>query len=140
MSGAHAHLRAYLWLILVLLLFGIVFFFFVKVPTSQTPAVSMTTGTTAPPAPTASDYVSAQQSFQYLVSYTVSGFHPTTLAVKTGQTIRFTNNSPDQISIQGPGGRSSLLSQSAYWQYTATSTGSQVFKAGNSAITVAVTK
>lgn len=41
--------------------------------------------------------------FQSLVSYTDGGFEPTTLTVKRGDTVRFTNNSSDDVWIAAYG-------------------------------------
>lgn len=42
-------------------------------------------------------------SFQYLISYTDTGFAPSTLTVKQGQTVRFTNNSSRQLWVASIG-------------------------------------
>jgi|GEM_PF-3743899 plastocyanin len=146
MQGSHVHFRAYLALLIILML--LVGFFYelyslgVIGGVSQT-AVQQTVSPFPPSAPAATeaDLVTAQQSFNYLVSYTVSGFHPTTLTMKAGQTVRFTDNSPDPITIAGAGTSSPVLEQSMYWQYAATKTGTLTFTGNNqSGITVTVTK
>jgi hypothetical protein len=145
MQGSHSHLRAYTALLLILIV--LVGFFYALYSLGvinslyQSPA-QQAKGPFPPsaPAPTAADLVTAQQSFNYLVSYTVSGLHPTTLKMKTGETIRFTDNSPNQITIAGANTSSPQLQQGMYWQYTATKTGAIKFTAGSSAITVTVTK
>ena len=58
-------------------------------------------------APRPQDYASAQQGFQYLVSYTADGFVPNALSVKKGETVRFTNNSGGGLWVASaalPGG------------------------------------
>jgi plastocyanin len=139
MSASHVHLRAYVWLVIILILaVGLVYFL------AGGPFMQSTPQTTAfpknAPAPTAADQVSAQQSFQYVVSYTVSGFHPSAFSMKAGQTVRFTNNSPDQILIQGADASSPALGQSMYWLYTAAKAGTVAFTAGNSSVTITVTQ
>jgi plastocyanin len=145
-QGSHIHLRAYLWLIFILIaiagfLYALYAFEIVLSRPEQPSSATLTS--TFPqnmPAPTTADVVSAQQSFQYLVSYTVSGFHPTVLSINSGETVRFVNNSPDQITIEGTAIASSMLSQGANWQYTAASAGTLTFKAGYSTLTVTVMK
>src|SRR5580658_8206279 len=100
MQGPHSHLRAYTALVLVLIFLGL--FLYGLYSFFGTPGSNTNTQTTLPtsiPMPTPQDEVSAQQPFQYLVSYTVSGFHPTSLSIQEGQTVRFTNNSSDTITI-----------------------------------------
>jgi len=45
------------------------------------------------------DKLAASSGFQHLVSYTDTGFEPDTLTVEDGETVRFTNNSSDDIWI-----------------------------------------
>ena len=145
MQGSHSHLRAYTALLLILILFAGFFYElyslgviggFSQVPAQQAP----TPFPPSAPAPTAADQVSAQQSFNYLVSYTVSGFHPTSLTMKMGETIRFTDNSPSAITIALGGVASPALQRGMYMQYTATEVGTLTFTTGDSSITVTVTK
>jgi plastocyanin len=144
MQGSHSHLRAYTALLLILILL-VGFFYelyslgviggFSQAPAQQAP----TPFPPSAPVPTAADQVSAQQSFQYIVSYTVSGFHPTSLTMKTGETIRFSNNTSDPLSIGGAAS-SPAIPHGGYWQYTASQTGTDVFTAAGSSIEVTVTK
>jgi len=80
-------------------------------------------------------------TFQYLVSYNGTGFSPTTLTVKEGDTIRFTNNSSGQLWVASVGvgttdiypGSSSCggsafdscgpLQSGGFWQFTLTKSG-----------------
>ena len=71
------------------------------------------------PAPTPKDYVTAQHGFQYLVSYTDSGFVPSTISVNKGETIRFTNNASGTLRISLAGS----LARGAYLEYTFTKSG-----------------
>lgn len=71
----------------------------------------------APTPPTQQQLQQLQNSpatFQYLVSYTDKGFQPDTLAVKKGQTVRFTNNSSAQLWVASIG-------EGAYQIYPGTS-------------------
>lgn len=70
------------------------------------------------PAPTPKDYVAAQKGFQYIVSYTDTGFVPRTLAVKKGETVRFTNNSGAVLNLSLAG--AAALVHGAYFEYTFT--------------------
>ena len=140
-------MRAYTALVFILIVLVGVFYAIYSLGfiggVSQAPVQQTTTHfPPTAPIPTAADLVTAQQSFNYLVSYTVSGFHPTTLKMKTGETIRFTDNSPNQITIAGTGDASSTLQQGMYWQYIVkvTNPGIVTFTAGNSRLTVTVTK
>ena len=45
----------------------------------------------------------ASKGFQALVSYTDTGFEPTELTIKEGETIRFTNNSSDKLWVAASG-------------------------------------
>jgi hypothetical protein len=138
------HLRAYIWLLVILLVvgaivYGLYNFFGTRQVSTQT-TIQQNGFPAHAPTPTAADQVAAQQPFQYLISYTVSGFHPTTLSAKVGQTIRIIDNAPQQIVIQAPSGSSPTLSQNMYWQYTAAAAGTETFTASNSKLTLSVTK
>lgn len=47
--------------------------------------------------------LAASTGFQYLVSYTGSGFEPADLRIKKGETVRFTNNSSGSMWIAARG-------------------------------------
>jgi len=88
------------------------------------------------PAPTAAvlAQLATSPAFQYLVSYSDSGFVPRTLTVKQGETIRFTNNShadlwlassstPLYPSVQNGCGSSALdscqpIPPGGFWEFT----------------------
>lgn len=55
----------------------------------------------APPpmTPLMQEVLANSNGFQYLVSYTDSGFEPATLAVQAGETVRFTNNSSQNLWV-----------------------------------------
>lgn len=143
MTGPNPHLRAYVWLLAILLLlcgFAYALYSFgIGAPAQQSQTTLPSYPSDLPPLKP-QDSTGQQQPFQYLVSYTVSGFHPTALSINAGQTIRFTSNDPTAITIQTAGAQSPTLSQNMYWQYTPTKAGTLTFTAGNSTITVTVTK
>jgi len=111
------------------------------------PIAEESTSEYVPPAPplTVSDMVAAQPAhgFQLLVSYTDRGFEPRTATIRSGDTVRFTNNSHEQLwvaaatnssgalypSIQNGCGSSALdsckaLNPGEYWEFTFGATGS----------------
>ena len=140
MSEAHAHWRAYLALLVILILiagfFAAMSYMFGFGAVTQN--TSDLTAYVPPPPPTAQDAVSAQQSFQYLVVYTANGFKPASLTMDSGETVRFSNVTPIPIVIQSAAAQSPSLPQGEYWQYTASSTGTFTFVAGNSSIVITV--
>ncbi len=144
MLGPHAHMRAYVALLVVLLLivgfsYGIYSFFGAR-PQRSTPIPEQTNAlpnypSTLPPL-RPQDSVDQQQPFQYLVSYVDSGPHPTTIGMKVGETVRFINNSSGPITITGADGGSVPLAHGAYWQWTASGKGVTTFKLGDSNVTI----
>ncbi|OGG57501.1 hypothetical protein A2853_04035 [Candidatus Kaiserbacteria bacterium RIFCSPHIGHO2_01_FULL_55_17] len=92
------------------------------------------------PTPRPADYVEAQGGFQYLVSYTDTGFEPTVLTVKRGETVRFTNNSSVPLMVAQAGTSAETpcapellkscrtLGHGEYWEYTFTSAGTVDFR------------
>jgi plastocyanin len=90
------------------------------------------------PAPTPKDYVAAQTGFQYLVSYNATGFHPTSLIVKKGETVRFTNNSSGIVQFSLGATQSSALVHGQYWQYTFSTSGNFIYSDGTAKGTVTV--
>jgi plastocyanin len=75
------------------------------------------------PTPTKADLVTAQHGFQYLISYTSGGFKPAALAIKKGETIRFTNVSPVLLQVSVEAAQSSALNQGEYWEHTFSTAG-----------------
>lgn len=75
------------------------------------------------PQPTAGDYVSAQKGFQYIVSYSDTGFSPTAFSIKKGETVRFVNNASSVLNLTIGTGEARALVRGAYVQYTAEQTG-----------------
>lgn len=71
------------------------------------------------PAPSAEDFTDFQTAFQYLVSYTDSGFRPAALTVLKGETIRIANNSSLSVELRFEGDATMSLSARSYLQYTA---------------------
>ena len=121
--------RHYLrWIVLLVVL---ILAYFVWRIVFSVPSPQMSTAATIPelvipnaPRATATDYVAAQQDFQYLVSYTDAGFSPTTLRVKKGETVRFTNNASTEIGFTIASGTPQTIAHGAYVQYTASTSGS----------------
>lgn len=139
MSKRHAHFNAYLALLIILIavsgfLYGLYAFFGAGSPASSAPQQAIPFQKA--PTPTAADYTAAQQSFQYVVSYTSSGFRPSALSIKVGQTVRFTNLTANAVVIKDAGTSSPSLAQNMYWQYTASKAGTSTFTAGGSSITI----
>jgi len=120
--------------------------------------VSLTSSTAQPPSPQVLHELEQSPTFQYVVSYTDQGFQPSTLTVKKGATVRFSNNSSNNLWIASfgtashqiyPGtsvcGGSSFdscesLSRGDFWQFTFNETGVWEFKnnAVNSVGTIVV--
>ena len=104
----------------------------------------------APPAPplTASEMIAAQdpKGFQLLVSYVNTGFEPQNATIKVGDTVRFTNNSTENMWVAAIGTAANPLypgtsncSASAfdscgplqpgyYWEFTFTQKGTWEFQ------------
>ena len=98
-----------------------------------------------PPPPTAADMIVAQDphGFQLFISYSDRGFEPKDAKIHSGDTVRFTDNSSEDLWIgaAGPGdlypgtsscGTSALdtchaLKQGEYWQFTFTKKGTWGF-------------
>ncbi len=89
------------------------------------------------PPPTASDLVSAQQGFQHLVQYTDTGLHPSSLTVTSGEIVRFTNASFEDVQLTG-NGQSHALSHGQYWEYSPANRGTSLFAASSSEIVITV--
>ncbi|MFA7309567.1 MAG: hypothetical protein WC050_01545 [Candidatus Paceibacterota bacterium] len=83
----------------------------------------------APP-PMPKDYVTAQNGFQYLVSYTDSGFIPAQFSIKNAETVRFTNNSGTTLRLFIANTPLVSLGRGAYFEYTFTKTGVATFSDG----------
>lgn len=142
------HLRAYLWLLVVIAaLAALAYFFHIGSPAGSTmgstqpafaPTGSASSGSTQPniPAPTPQDMVTAQHGFQYLVQYTATGFHPQSLTVKKGETVRFTNNASGPTIISGAQRTSSTLAHGQYWEFTAATAGTFTFTSAGTSMTI----
>ena len=123
----HTH-RTYAWAIIFLLaILAAVFVwqvYFSSPPPLPVATLSIPKGFPKDaPAPTRSDFVSAQKGFQYLVSYTVIGFQPANLIVNKGETVRFTNNASGLLQIALADTRSPVITHGEYWEYTFTNAG-----------------
>lgn len=90
------------------------------------------------PAPKPQDYVAAQKGFQYLVSYSDSGFHPMALSVKKGEAIRFTNNSDTSLRLSLSNTRIASFGHAEYFEYAFTKTGSFTFSDGMNVVVIDV--
>jgi len=96
-----------------------------------------------PPSPETLAYLAQSKGFQYLVSYTDRGFEPRRLTVKKGETVRFTNNSSEDLWVAAGGeklyprdangcGSSALdscrpIGQGEFWEFTFESNGTWMF-------------
>lgn len=119
-----------------------------QVPTvtagSQSPPHSDATN---PPPPTSADTVQAEASepFQFVITYTDTGFEPRVSRIPAGKTVRFTNSSTGPLWVAADSaaghlypaamdecGSSALdscqaLSPERYWQFTFTQKGTWAF-------------
>jgi len=68
-------------------------------PAPATTTASPTSGEAPALSPEAAAAFAKSHGFQYLVSYTDRGFEPPALSVKKGETVRFSNNSKDDLWI-----------------------------------------
>jgi hypothetical protein len=137
MFGPHRRARFYvILLILLLVLIGALYFFGIGRP--ATVRGPFTSRTDIPPgfpqdipAPTQNDVASAQQSFQALVQYTGSGFHPSTINIKKGDTVRFINTAQNTLTLSISGATTTqTLAHGAYYQVTFTQIGTSSFNDG----------
>src|SRR6185312_8803915 len=96
------------WLIALILILGVMIVISVHAHPAATQAPINTqldaNGVLIPPPqppPTPSDEINAPDShpFQHLVSYTNTGFAPSSLTITVGDTVRFTNNSTGELWV-----------------------------------------
>jgi plastocyanin len=107
------------------------------------PVAATPDGTSIPSlTPAVQAQLAASHGFQYLVSYTGRGFEPATLTIKKGETVRFTNNSDEDLWVAATGasgkvypaasnnecGQSAFdscvsISRGGFWEFTFTRTG-----------------
>ena len=137
----HPTHRYFLWLALLvvaLALLGFVFGFGLLSPSpaENTPAPAGFPAEAPPPQP--QDYVAAQKGFQYLVSYTATGFAPAALDADVGETVRFTNNSDGTLRLSLSGEQTASLERAAYFEYTFYKAGTFVFSDGTNTSVVTV--
>ena len=71
--------------------------------------------------------LSTSKGFQALISYTDRGFEPGMLSIKKGETVRFTNNSSNdlQVAIRGDSSSSNIAPQ-YFWEHTFEASGAYV--------------
>jgi len=139
MPPAHPTHRYFLWLALLLIALALLGFAFgfgllSPAPAENTPA-PVGFPAEAPP-PKAQDYVVAQKGFQYLVSYSDSGFHPVTLSVKRGETVRISNNSDGLLRLLFENAQITSLNRGEYYEYTFANAGAFAYSDGTSEMTV----
>ena len=101
MDGIKRELRL---LVLLLIIIGVAFVWYLiaGAPRQATPQSGAQSGAqTAPPpfTPEIAAQLAKSHGFQMLVSYTDRGFEPTKTSIKTGEAIRFTNNSSRTLWI-----------------------------------------
>lgn len=138
-------------LIVVLVVIAVILTIFGAWPSQQENIPAVTSATSTLPIPTPPSAAVLQQlaqhpSVQDLVSYTGNGFEPNSLSVKKGGTVRFTNNSNEDLWIASIGtdandiypGTSSCggstfdscqtLHPGDFWEFTFTAPGSYTFQ------------
>jgi plastocyanin len=141
----HAHLRAYLWLVAILVLVAVVAAVLNVTLFGAAPrqiSAQESSSPVPPLTPAEQAQLAASHGFQYLVSYTDGGFEPSTLTIKKGETVRFTNNSDEDLWVAAtgasgtiyPAGSGNECGQSAFdscvvlhhgdfWEFTFTQAG-----------------
>ena len=134
MPGSHPHLRAYLWLVVILLLVaivaGVLNTTLFKTASAPQEASLQSYPADLPPL-TPQDSIGQQQGFQALVQYTASGFHPSTLTLKKGDTVRFINTTQNTLTLSlSNATKKQTLSHGAYYEVTFTKAGTSSFSDG----------
>jgi plastocyanin len=140
---SHTHLRAYLWAIAILALVAIVAAIlnatlFKTAPAPQQQTTLQSYPASLPPlAP--QDSIGQQQGFQALVQYTASGFHPATVSIKKGDTVRFINTTAQTLTLSlSNATQKQTLSHGAYYEQDFTKIGTFSFSDGVTKGTVTV--
>lgn len=146
MSESRHHIRAYL-IVLALLLLSVAIFGALSILVGsgepdgvQDQTVHLPEGfpRTAPP-PTANDIAVAQRGFQHLVAYTSAGFRPASFVMKSGEIVRFVNNTAAPAQISYAHAASPMLSPGQYWEHSAVATTTQfTYSAGGFSGTVRI--
>ena len=95
-----------------------------SIPLHEATGERIRQGTLPPPSLSTSTALKLQKShgFQALVSYTDRGFEPQTVTIKTGQTVRFSNNSSHKLWVGATSTPSSASGQATHATYPAEST------------------
>ncbi len=114
--------------------------------TSETDSVVRDDFVPGPPSPEIVEMLEKSRGFEVLISYTDAGFEPAEANIKSGESIRFTNNSDHELWVaavgsgelpQYPGmsdcGGSSLdtckvLQPRDFWEFTFTESGTWTFQ------------
>lgn len=139
MLPTHPTHRYFLWLALLVIALALLGFGFGFGLLSRAPVETTSAPAGFPaeaPAPKPQDYVAAQKGFQYLVSYSDSGFHPVTLSVKRGETVRISNNSRMPVQLSLSGSKIASFGRAEYFEYLFTEAGSFTFSDGTNVIVV----
>jgi len=100
--------------------------------TSTPPAVTPLREIVVPPPPRTQANTTAalkQTMFNLLVSYVDTGFEPQNVAIKAGETIRFTNNSSSDLKLCGTAFTSCKdLKPGEYWEFNFATVGTWTFE------------
>jgi len=143
-ASSHPTYRYLLWLGILIL--AVLVFFVVRIvfpaasPAMSTQATVESLVIPNAPMPADTDHVAAQKGFQYLVSYTDTGFSPGELSVKKGETVRFTNNASASIRLMMASESPQVIARGAYVEYTADTAGSFSYSDGTIVGTLTVTQ
>lgn len=92
----------------VLLVLALCAYLFSRAPTATQQTTTSATASYPPPfTPAVQAQLAASKGFQLLVTYTNRGFEPAETTLKKGETVRFTNNSSENLWVAstGVGGR-----------------------------------
>lgn len=135
----HPTHRYLLWLVLLLVAFGVVstLIWFISAPQEEPIR-------TPPPAPSLTEERTVQAigtaGFSALASYTDQGFEPASVSANAGDTIRFTNNStkPMNLSLTGVQDIPQNLPPGEYWEYTFSTSGTFSVAENSSRMSVAI--
>jgi plastocyanin len=102
-NGTVSNLRAYA---IVLLAFGVLMLAawgIVRMSAQNVATTTVPGEATEPPSPEIMAYLAKSTGFQYLVSFTERGFEPSTITIKKGETVRFINNSSEDLWVSATG-------------------------------------
>jgi len=121
--------------VLIIILIGAEVMWSARSVTSTQPVTTAAPTHVDPPTPEVVAQLQKSHGFQYLISITDDGFQPAVQTIKKGETIRWTNNSSHQVSINGTGNPTPAdctdvmfdtctpLIHNAFYEHTFTTTG-----------------